>query len=630
MIITLAGHVDHGKTSLVKALTGTDTDRLAEEKRRGLTIELGFAYLQGGGDAVPAIGFVDVPGHHRFVHNMVAGVSATQYAMLVIAADDGSMPQSREHLHILQLLGLQRGLVVLTKCDRASPERIARARAEISNLVAGTFLHDAEILQTAIDDPHSIAAVRAHLLAAAAATAQTAAAAALDAPFRLAIDRAFNLKGTGLVCTGTVSAGTVTAGQTVYVFPNGHPARVRGLRVQNQEAQHARAGDRAALNLTGVDARSLTRGGWLTTRPEPGHHSLVVDLQLLPDLAQPLRHLTSVHVYLATSHSTARIASFDGRPLQPGTDARVELLLDTPLPGKRGDRVLLRDHGLSRTIGGGEVIDNRPAHGRRRSAARVRSIEACSAKGPGRSLDALLALGPVDEAQFLDLWPLSDSAWHTLSHARPLHRHEGQLVTDERWSGWRMALTEECRERHASDPSLGGLRENDFHSPVPEPWRGRILAELTASAVLEQRAGRFRPPGQHVELSAQEQALQQRLLPLLDQPQPPSLGDLGKALQIPLTRLQAGVRALAAKGSLVLVGDKRVFLPSRLAHLADIAESMSAAGPFTARQFRDRTEVGRNIAIDVLEHFDARGFTRRQGDTRTVVGERSRLDAALG
>lgn len=627
MIVTLAGHVDHGKTSLVKALTGTDTDRLAEEKRRGLTIELGFAYLDTGADAVPAIGFVDVPGHHRFVHNMLAGVSATQYAMLVIGADDGPMPQSREHLHILELLGIERGLVVLTKCDRVTPERIAEARREIAALVGGTFLKDAPVLQTSIDDPASVAAVRDHLVAVAESTPAEAAS---DKPFRLAVDRAFNLKGTGLVCTGTVSSGSVAAGETLYVYPGGQPARLRGLRVQNRMAPSARGGDRAALNLTGVDADSLSRGCWLTSRPEPGHRSLVVDLRLLPDLPHPVRHLSAVHVYLATSHSTARIAPFDGRPLDPGTTARVELLLDTPLPGKRGDRVLVRDHALSRTLGGGEVIDNRAPSGRRRSAARARSIDACGADDPGRSLDELLALGPVEEAQFLDLWPVSEATWRSLAEQRKLHRHDGQVVTEACWNGWRTALAEECRTRHTDDPALGGLRENDFHSAVPESWRGRTLAELTAAGILEQQAGRFRPPGHAVELSSQEQSLLQRLLPLLDQPQPPSLGDLGKTLQLPLARLQAGVRALAAKHAVVLVGGKRVFLPARLSQLADIAESMSASGPFSAREFRDRTGVGRNIAIDVLEHFDARGFTRRQGDTRTVVGQRSRLDAALG
>ncbi|MFU8817726.1 MAG: selenocysteine-specific translation elongation factor, partial [Pseudomonadales bacterium] len=298
MIVTLAGHVDHGKTTLVRLLTGTDTDRLAEEKRRGLTIDLGFAYLE---HQQQTVGFVDVPGHHRFIHNMVAGVAAGQCALLVIAADDGPMPQSREHLQILQLIGVTQGVIALSKCDRASPERIAEARAEIAELVSGSFLQDAAIVETAAEPASGIDELRRLLLERAAQHHKQAAA----RPFRMAVDRAFSLKGAGLVVTGTVHCGRLEMDQELHLFPAGAAGRVRGLHVQNHAAQQALPGDRAAVNLAGADLPELARGHWLCAHPDAGHRTLVLDLQVLGDFPRGIRHWTPVHVYHATSHTSA-------------------------------------------------------------------------------------------------------------------------------------------------------------------------------------------------------------------------------------------------------------------------------------------------------------------------------------
>ena len=618
MIVTLAGHVDHGKTTLVRLLTGTDTDRLAEEKRRGLTIDLGFAYLQHDGQTV---GFVDVPGHHRFIHNMVAGVAAGQCALLVIAADDGPMPQSREHLQILQLIGVSHGVIALTKCDRASPQRIAQAREEIAELVSGTFLEDAAIVETAADAGSGIPELRQLLLARATRTQTDQQA----RPFRMAVDRAFSLKGAGLVVTGTVHCGRLDIDQELHVFPAAAAGRVRGLHVQNHPAEHAHPGDRAAVNLAGGDLPELARGHWLCARPESGHRILVLDLQVLGDFPRSIRHWTPVHVYHATSHTTARLALLQDARLQPGEHAWVELVLDEPLLAKRGDRIVIRDQSLDRTLGGGSVIDNRPRQGRRRSPERLRAIGACARAQPGESLHALLELGPVAIGPFQALWDLSADDLHGLLAATPAAVRQSHLVSDAHWEEWRDALRAECQQRHARDPALQGLRENDFAAPVPAMFRAAVLNSLVADAALEQRAGRYQPKRHQVTLSAAEQSLFDRLQPLLDQAQPPSLGDIGKIIREPLPQLLRACKGLASKGVVVLVNDKRLYLPGHLAQLADTAERLSAQGAFTAREFRDAAEIGRNIAIDVLEFFDAKGYTRRLGDTRTVVGERSRL-----
>jgi selenocysteine-specific elongation factor len=637
VIVTLAGHVDHGKTTLVRLLTGTDTDRLAEEKRRGLTIDLGFAYLEHEGRT---LGFVDVPGHHRFIHNMVAGVAAGQCALLVIAADDGPMPQSREHLQILQLIGVSQGVVALTKCDRVTPERIAAARLEIADLLQGTFMAGATIIETAtVDDApqkgpasgcethgRGITELRAVLLDRAAQSAVTG----TRRPFRMAVDRAFSLKGAGVVVTGTVHSGRIAIDDELRVFPGGATARVRGLHVQNRPAAQACAGDRAAINLAGADLPDLARGHWLGTRADSGHRTLVVDLQVLDDFPRHLRHWTPVHVYHATSHTTGRLALLQEARLEPGDRAWVELVLDEPLLAKRGDRLVIRDHSLDRTLGGGGVVDNRPRQGRRRSPARLSSIAACAATTPQASLEALLELGPVALDPFVGLWdPLPDEL-DALLAATPAVPRQGHLVSDAQWRGWKSALLEECRQRHERDRSLQGLRENDFEAQVPTVFRAPVLKELASEGALEQRAGRYQPKRHQVLLSVAEQRLLERLYPLLDQPQPPSLGDIGKILREPLPQLSKAVRALASKGAVVVVNDKRLYLPTHLAVLIDTAERLSSQGPFSAREFRDATGIGRNIAIDVLEYFDARGFTRRQGDTRTVVGDRSRLASSLG
>ncbi len=623
MIVTLAGHVDHGKTTLVRELTGTDTDRLAEEKRRGLTIDLGFAYLPGDGEP---IGFVDVPGHHRFIHNMVAGVAAMQHALLVIAADDGPMPQSREHLQILELLGVREGTVALTKCDRVTPARIEAVREEIARLLAGSFLENAPILETAAGDSARIAALRARLQASAEPRSGPAEE---QRPFRLAVDRVFTLKGSGVVVTGTVHAGAIAVDEEVHVFPTGRRARVRDLRVQNQPARRASIGDRTAINLAGVDSADLARGHWLSAHPDPGHASIVVELRVLDDFPRAVRHWTPVHVYHATSHTTARLALLDGSRVEPGATARAELVLDQPLLAKRGDRIIVRDHALERTLGGGGVLDNRALPGRRRSQSRLRNIAAVGAGDAGSALDALLAIGPVEVESFRGLWDLTEPEFAALVSGRPATARQGLLVGDAAWQQWREALAVECRERHAGDPTLQGLRENDFDAVVPAAFRGRVLADLVADGTLEQQAGRFRPASHRAALSAAERALMDRLQPLLDQRQPPSLGDIGRELRIPLARLQGSLKPLVSKGELIQINDKRVYLPRHVDDLATAAEGLSARGPFSARDFRDATGIGRNVAIDLLEFFDARGFTRRQGDERTVVGERSRLRAKV-
>jgi selenocysteine-specific elongation factor len=619
MIVTLAGHVDHGKTTLVRLLTGTDTYRQAEERRRGLTIDLGFAYLTDG-DQV--LGFVDVPGHHRFIHNMVAGVAAHQFALLAVAADDGPMPQSREHLQILSLIGVRRGLVALTKCDRVDAARVAAARHEIAALVAGTFLEGCEVVETSATSGDGLPELRAALVNAARETRL----ADRERPFRMAIDRAFTLRGTGLVVTGTVHSGSIAVDQDIHHFPTGKRARIRELHVQNQLAQEARTGDRAALNLPGFDAAEVSRGHWITTSRDPGHQHLVIELEVLDDFPRAIRHWLPVHVYHATSHTTARLARLhaasngDASSTVGTTHAWAELDCDLPLFAKHGDRVVLRDQGLDRTLGGGRVLDNRPPPRRRRTPARLAAIAALEQSEPAHALDALLALDPVDLDGFRRVWDLTESDVATLVAGSGASRHGNFLVRESEWQGWSAALLAECEERHAEDQTLQGLQENAFQCAVPHAFRNELLRELVGAGRMEQRAGRYRPARHKVVLSREEADLLHRIEPLLAQPQPMSLGDIGRTLKVPLLALQKAVRPLVAKGALVQINDKRLYLPDDVAALATKAAELAMRGPFSAAEFRDAAGIGRNAAIDLLEFFDVKRFTRRQGDARIVVG----------
>lgn len=618
MIVTLAGHVDHGKTSLVRALTGTDTDRLAEERRRGLTIDLGFAYMDAGGTP---LGFVDVPGHHRFIHNMVAGVATMQYALLVIAADDGPMPQSREHLQILELIGVRKGVVALSKSDRVSSDRLAEAEEEIRILLADSFLNGCEIITTSTASGAGIDQLRRHLDTANAKHHFEVP----DKNFRIAIDRAFSIKGSGVVATGTVHAGTVRIDEDLRIFPSGKTVRVRSIHTQNHPADSASLGDRCALNLAGIAREEIQRGTWLTNGETTGHRQLVVALQVLDDFPRKIRHWLPVHVYHATTHTLAHIAVLETVSIQAGNEALVDLLCDEPLLAKRGDRVVIRDQSLDRTIGGGLVIDNEVVSSKRRNASRLARLTIDRDLSPQASFSRLLALGPVSIAAFNNNWDLPAVSVAALIADSGCIVTADHGVAESTWQDWRSALTQEISDKHASDGTLQGIKSNELTTLVAQPFLNALLAELVGDGLLTLKAGHYLPRGQAVNLSEAERALLEKASAQLNQKQPPSLGDLAKNLAIPQKQLERELRVLAGKGELVQISTNRFYLPEHLTPLAELAQKLDQPGPFTVREFRDAAGVGRNVAIEVLEYFDSRGFTKRSDNTRRVVGELNRL-----
>ena len=412
MIVGTAGHIDHGKTSLVKALTGVDADRLKEEKARGITIDLGYAYqvLPGG----EVLGFIDVPGHEKFIHNMLAGATGIDHVLLVIAADDGPMPQTLEHLAILGQLGLTRGVVALTKIDRVDAARRAAASEEVRGLLAGSLQAGFAILPVSAVTGEGMSALRAHLQGAAERAALIANS-HQDSPFRLAIDRSFTLAGIGTVVTGTVFDGQVAVGDRLMISPLGLEVRVRSLHAQNRQATSGTRGQRCALNIVApqLDRRQIERGQWLLA---PALHAptqrLDARLALLPSEARPLQHWTPVHVHLGAAHVQGRVALLQEAALQAGASALVQLVLDQPVGALHGDHFILRDQSAQRTLGGGLVLDASPPERGRRKPQRAAWLAALEAATPQAALAQLLAVSPVgiDLAWFTQLFKLGDVA----------------------------------------------------------------------------------------------------------------------------------------------------------------------------------------------------------------------------
>ncbi|MDZ4254225.1 MAG: selenocysteine-specific translation elongation factor, partial [Sulfuritalea sp.] len=394
MIIGTAGHIDHGKTTLVKALTGVDADRLPEEKARGITLDLGYAYAPQADGSV--LGFIDVPGHEKLIHNMLAGATGIDYVLLVVAADDGPMPQTREHLELLDLLGLDRGAVALSKCDAVDAARIAAAREEIDALLAGTRLQGSPVFALSATSGAGVAELRAHLDAVAAAHQARSADASRPDRFRLAIDRCFTLAGIGTVVTGTAFSGRVGAGDTVVIAPTargGHGgirARVKSLHVQDRPAQHGQAGDRCALALTGdFEKKDVARGMWLV---EPAAARPLTRFQAelrVPPTQPALQHWTPVHLHLGAADITGRVAVLEGDQIAPGATALAEILLDRETLAVRGDRFVLRDASARHSIAGGRVLDCFPPTRHKRSPARLALLAALRDDDPAAGLRLL-------------------------------------------------------------------------------------------------------------------------------------------------------------------------------------------------------------------------------------------------
>jgi selenocysteine-specific elongation factor len=620
VIVATAGHVDHGKTTLVRALTGVDTDRLDEERRRGLTIDLGFAYVDDGDERW---GFVDVPGHHRFVGNMLAGVAGVDAALLVVAADDGPMPQTREHLDILDLLGVDRALVALTKADLVDADRLAEVRATVSDLLAPTPLAEAPVLPVAAPDGRGLDALRAALR-----TLGRDRRIRPGSRARFAVDRAFTVRGVGLVVTGCVHAGRIAVGDELVLQPSGASVRVRGLRARDRRAEAGAAGDRLALDLVGVDADAVGRGDWLVA---PGLGACVqrfdARVRCLGDAR--LRSGLEVHVHHGARRTLGRVTLLDGDDARP----RVHVSTRDPLPLCLGDRFVLRDAAASTTLGGGTVLDADPPRRGRARPERLAVLDALEADDVDARVRGLLAARPFG----LDLEHLArrtNTETETLRAAVPdalVAPGGGCIVRDAaHWTALGDRIVESLERFHAGHPQLAGMGVDELRRVLEtRPAPGVLdaaLRDLVREGWIARTATRYHRPGHRARLADDDDRRWARIRPRLDDPpvRPPVIHDLAREIDAAPEDVAALLARVHHTGGVLRVADNRYMLPEGILELARAVEAVAAAqdgGRFDVRAYRDATGIGRNLAIDVLEFFDRSGLTRRRGDTRAVVGD---------
>ncbi len=644
VIAGTAGHIDHGKSALVLALTGTDPDRLAEEKRRGITIDLGFAHLDLG-DGV-RVGFVDVPGHERFVRNMLAGASGIDLVMLVIAADESIKPQTREHFEICRLLGVKHGLVVLTKRDLVDDDVLETGRLEVRDFVSGSFLEGAPVIAVSARTGQGLDELRAELKR----LSQAAEPRAADLPFRLPVDRSFVIHGFGTVVTGTLAAGRIAKESEAELFSPEDSVtrrvRVRGIQVHNEPAEQAMAGQRTALNLTGIDADDIPRGAVLAS---PGifaaTHRLDCSLALLHS-ARPLKNRARVHFHAGTAEMLAEIVLLEGREIKPGTRARAQLRLSAPGLFLPGDRFIIRQFSPVTTIGGGAVLDNRPRKHRAGDASVTAFLEKLEQSDPGGRL-ALFVREEGERAipelaARLGWFPdqVLRRAQSLVSDARMIIAGQppAQLISPERFAAVTANILAAVEAFHAANPLMRGIAREDLRGRLAAPVKGArardtatapslllfsaALQALISQGKLAADGDSVRLAGREVRLSEQESAAKESISRAFEQAGltvPPAAEVLGK-LQVDRARAEKILQILVREKTLVKVSEGLLFHCAAIDRLRSLlAERKKRSNRLDVAAFKEITGVTRKYAIPLLEYFDRQRVTRRDGDARIIL-----------
>jgi len=635
VIVATAGHVDHGKTSLIKALTGVDTDTLAEEKARGLTINLGFAYLPSSDGRV--IGFIDVPGHHRFINTMISGVSGIDRALVIIAADDGPMPQTSEHLNVLSVLGVTDIDIVITKIDAVTPERVMEVAQKARELVDSRYNSEGEVFQVSSVTGDGIDALKSHLQSMSSKGRDQA----LDRGFRLSIDRRFHVSGAGLVVTGTASTGTISVGDHLILQPKGLEVRVRELRANDVMVKSATAGQRVAVCLAGkIEISDIDRGDCLV---EPAldqlSQRLDVQLTLLSDAPTALKHLLPVKLYIGARRVGAKVALIENTisSLAPGQSSMAQLILDSPISTYSGERFVLRDDSESFHLGGGAILDpNGPQYGKAKPE-RLTWLRALATGSSGSALSALL------EANMTVNWSDLVGAFNLKQGVTVPTLPDMAVTFDLNQTTWittRSAIAS-AREALLTGLSETSTQENDSRG-VPSEKLIKFVAKsahralleatlrtLVKTGVIELTDGRVHHTKKGSERNTNDTywtSLERHLLSAGCQI--PVLSELQRDANLAETPLKLAVKQGTGNGRLHRINATRYALTETLLELANGSEALAAASAFTVAEFKDHFGIGRKLAVEILEFFDSINFTQRQGNERTIANPkaiRSRL-----
>ncbi len=632
VIFGTAGHIDHGKSSLVRALTGTDPDRLKEERKRGITIELGFAFLN------ERVAFIDVPGHEKFVKHMVAGAATVDYAVLVIAADDGVMPQTREHLDILNLLGVQGGLVALTKADLVDEEWLEFVKEEVSAFIEKSVLSGAPVIPCDSLSGRGLPEIREAIL-------RTAARKRIQGGrdfFRMPVDRVFTMKGFGTVVTGSALSGSVSKGDLLEVRPSGLSVRVKGLQSAGKPVERVAAGQRGAVNLSGVSVSDIERGRTLAS---PGllKESRLFDarLSLLASSPTPLKHRQRVHFHTGTADLLARVVLLDRAELSPGEDAFVQLRLESPGVAMRLDRFVIRRYSPQITIGGGVILDANPVPHKRNRPAVTESLARLESGGAAGVLLAGVEKAPFSDrselAKALSL-PEEDAAAmaETLLHAGSLLSFTAKgrevFAASALFEAFLRDLAAEISAYHQKAPLRAGLRQGDAVSKIrkryPKAAPPLFIEHALRMSLLHRPGGDLLAlPDFRVELSKAQRKLCDRIGDALREGvfQPPSPAEI--AGKLGAEKAEVGVllqylvdtdRALCLEGNLFFDG-------SAISGARETLAELFAKTPrWSVSELRERLGTSRKFAIPLLNHFDAIGWTVREDDLRTAGRKLSR------
>lgn len=601
MIIATAGHVDHGKTTLIEAITGVNADRLPEEKRRGMTIDVGYAYWPQPDGRVP--GFIDVPGHEKFLSNMLAGVGGIDHALLVVACDDGVMAQTREHLAILQLTGNPALTVALTKADRVDEARIAEVREEVEKTLREFGYPQATLFVTAAAEMRGIDELRAHLLQ------LPERAHPEHQRFRLALDRAFTVKGAGLVVTGTALSGDVRIGDTLWLTGVNKPMRVRGLHAQNQPVEHAHAGQRIALNIAGdAEKEALSRGDWLLSQqpPAPTERAIVA-----LHSHTPLTQWQPLHIHHAASHVTGRVSLLE--------DGLAELVLDTPLWLADNDRLVLRDISARTTLAGARVVTlNSPRRGKRKADYLAWIADLARAEDDAQALSAHLSRGAVDLTAFGWARQLSTSGLNMLLENPCFIRAGNNLLDAPIAARWQRKLLETLatyHQQHHDEPGPGRERLRRMALPMEDEALVLTLIErMRESGDIQSHHGWLHLPEHKAGFNNEQAQLWQKAAPLFGD-EPWWVRDLARETGVDEQVMRGVLRQAAQQGLITAIVKDRYYRNDRIVTFASMIRDLDQGrGSTSAADFRDQLNVGRKLAIQILEYFDRIGFTRRRGN----------------
>jgi selenocysteine-specific elongation factor len=629
-VIGTAGHIDHGKTALIRALTGQDTDRLKEEKERGISIDLGFAYftLLDGTRA----GIIDVPGHERFIRNMLAGAHGIDLVLFTVAADDGIMPQSEEHLDILHLLGVRRGIFLITKADLVNDERLAEVREEIEILADGTCLEGAPILPVAATVGIGIEDLKTAI----AHQIQGFQARRVSGLFRLPLDRAFVIKGHGTVVTGTAMGANVRLGQRLRVMPGGYEVRVRGIQVHGETVEGAHACQRVALNLSGAEKIELARGDVLVDeRLDLTTSRIDTRLEVRPAARRALKQNQRVRFFLGAAEMIGRLIILNAEEIPPKASALVQIVLNEPVVALSGDRFVIRDETNSRTLGGGIVLNPLGRSSRRPLDSYMKNLSSLDREPSPVAVEAMLNLQNVlalPAMRIAHLFNVAvgdvESAFEDTRFVRLSLGDEEGYVTKGRWNDLKREAVEALAHYHRAEPLAAGLEMEAMRSRLsyevaPRAFRA-VLERVIRETEIVREDNILRLRSHRVQLSGDTGGLSSKIERVLIDAgyQPPELKQLAETLKLPsgeLPRLRTILAALEREGRVVKIATDFYFGCSSLeVAKAKLIDRLSADGQITAATYRDVLGTSRKFAIALLDYFDHSGVTTRVGDTRRL------------